>query len=444
MPLSRRLARAVRVAGEAIALGPAMWSELLRPRAAATRHYWPMPRHFPLKPAHRDVRPLPYPFQGAIAISSDPDWQSFAYFDALTEFLCTRRTTRLGTGLGLGFGGSLFFFSAHRESFAYFDGPAADAPPGPHAARLDAYLAAGLIDTNHAYGDFDRVGGFTRAHAERTVELLTRAGVRLDVYVNHGDEANAQNIGPGYTHHFGDVPGHPAYHADLLARQGIRWVWPTGRFLNEPLKRAHAGFPQWLETRRGYPATMFEPVTLQDGSRFGGVHRFRGTGENAPNLSSLGNQIDQIDFDAFYRARSVCVLYQHLGVRDRVGRKLAAASIEAMLAAPELYIAPFRRLAQEQDRGRLWVPGTGRLLRYANVVANAVPRVDAATGRINLDLPPDIVPAHDLAGLTIYIDTAKTPSLFCGDTEIALRMNGPDETGRYSATVPVPATPDIW
>jgi hypothetical protein len=190
----------------------------------------------PLKtPASAElVRALPYPYKAGVAISNDAEFMSSEFFEGLMAFLNSTGQTPLGRGLGLEVTSSAFFYSAHPYSFSYFEGAAVGGGKAPFAARMEEYLRAGWIDTLHAYGDFDGVGGFQRAHAERTFDALARMGVTLPIYTNHGDSANVQNIGGDAAYHLGDIPGTPAYHTDLLKTHGARYIWTDSAITGEP------------------------------------------------------------------------------------------------------------------------------------------------------------------------------------------------------------------
>ena len=325
---------------------------------------------------------------------------------------------------------------------SYFDGVSPGGSHSPMAKRLADYLTSGWIDTIHAYGAFDRVGGFERAHAERSFEELDRLGVRLKVFTNHGDDKNIQNIGGDAAYHRGDVPDHDAHHTDLLARHGVRHVW-TDSMADEYRPRPKGIRQRWRQ-REGFPFLTTEDRTMRDGTAFRGFRRFRGTGANAPNLSSLQRQLDLIDWDALYNKHESIVLYQHLGVLHRVAGECVPATVEAVAARPEVFLAPWRRLAREAGEGRLWVVGLARLLAYHELLEGAE-LIAAKTGELELQFnrtPDD--PATDLAGLTLYVDTARPVTLRFQGTDLPIAVNGPDETGRYSVSVTPARLPDIW
>src|SRR4051794_23887302 len=107
------------------------------------------------------LRPFPHPYRAAVAISNDCEFMSWA------DYLGIYRLLNSPGSLGLEIGTSLFFYVTNalcHSSFGYFDDM--DGTPSANASEIREMVAAGYIDTIHAYGDFDD-GRFTRRHAER-------------------------------------------------------------------------------------------------------------------------------------------------------------------------------------------------------------------------------------------------------------------------------------
>jgi len=424
-----------------------------RPAARRWPPAWLRPRlHQCARPRDPLVRPLPYPFLGAVALSNDIEFTSFALFEALMAFMNSRGPTPLGPGLGLEVASSLFFYSAHPYTFSYFHGPAADAPPGPHAARIAEYLRAGWIDTNHAYGDFDFTGGCTRAHAARALETLARQGVTLAVFTNHGTEHNAQNIGADAPYHRGDVPGDPAWHVDLLRQAGCRFAWTDSlkvdrtpsRGLENKARTLASDVLALVDPARRTPREVLRPLVLQDGGPMTGFIRVAGTGENAPNLGNMGCQLARLGLRRLYSGWGVAVLYQHLGVATRQAGRCLAAEVAALARNPRP-LEPLRELAREADAGRLWVAGTARLLRYLDMIARVTVR-RAGPGVLDVDPGPGAEaddPKAALQGLTVFVPDAGT-ALRCRGRELAVTRNGPDPQGRRSLSIPLCKPEDIW
>ncbi len=400
------------------------------------------------------VRPLPFPFRGALSLSFDADCLGFAFFEALMRLLNTRGPTPLGPGLGLETTSSLFFYSQRREHFSYFSGLGPDAPRCAEADRLDDYLRAGWIDANHAFGDFSPRGGFVRAHALRAYETLAALGATLPVFTNHGPANNVQNVAPETpwrTWQRGDAPGHPAYHADLFPGAGVRFVWadsminelaPPGALARlRALARQgrHALGPRQLRARR-----LSFPCALADGTRVRGFFRFRSTGEPPPALGNLGRQLAQVPWDALYARRGCVVVYQHPGVLEKTAGRVVPCGVQAVAARARELLAPLRFLAREREAGRLWVCGLARLLLYGELLASVRLR-RLGPGEVELcGGDPALAPRERFQGLTVYDRSGRGLRLWCAGRELATVRNPADETGAASVSVPLVPLEDIW
>jgi len=403
----------------------------------------PVPTFFPVRPADAAVRPLPFPFRGALAISNDAEFLQWDFFEALMRFLNTRTETPFGTGLGMRMTTSVFFYTVPAYNFSYFDGSDVGSPRSTYADRLDQYIRAGLIDTIHAYGDFDGSGGCTRAHATAALRAIESAGGRMEVFSNHGSIDNVQNVGADAAYHCGDRPGHPSYHADLLAAHGVKYVW-TDSLVTPP-----GDGSDWRAVLRRLgrsPPKILAPVILNDGQELHGFRRFRGTGANAPNLSSLHTQIEQIPWREMYASWGATFIYQHLGVLQREAGVCEAATIERVKARPELYLAPFHRLHREHQEGRLWVCGCAELLRHLEMSQTVRVHHSAEAAEIALDFPGEVAdPSLFFAGLTIKADPRRNMTVTFRGRALPVAWNGPEGSdGEYSLTVMRPPMADIW
>jgi hypothetical protein len=149
---------------------------------------------------------FPYPYRAALAIASDAD-------DCGPErFLQIHR--HLNEQLGLDVAGS-FFLTAAPGQLNWRD----------HRDVVIEGLRRGWLDTIHGIGDFNGRGGFRREMAAEGLGALKGAGWTVEVFSNHGDAHNAQNLMAAGGR--GDVPGAEEYWTDLMIRHGVRFVWPT-------------------------------------------------------------------------------------------------------------------------------------------------------------------------------------------------------------------------
>ncbi|MDE0471053.1 MAG: hypothetical protein OXH57_03860 [Ekhidna sp.] len=343
-----------------------------------------------VSPIDPKLRTLPFPYKGALSISSDVEFFSFRFFEEFMKFLNTKSLTGLGQGLGLEVTSSLFFYTANPHTFSYFDGELVDAAKSNYANRIDEYLKIGWIDTNHSYGYFSECQAFTREYAVRSFELLSDLDVTLEVFTNHG--GNRANLGNHQHLYNGDDRSTRSYHADLLKENGVKYVWlDSGSYnieLLDKLRPVKNQIQKLLGRHTGPPRKrneLFKDEELRDGTRLKGFIRFRSTGKNAPNLSTLDFQIKQIDWQRLYNENGVIVLYQHLGVlsKDVRGHGISA-STEAITKNPDI-LAPFYFLAEEQEKGNFWVCGTQKILRYVEGVESSKVTFDQDSGKWRLE-----------------------------------------------------------
>ena len=87
-----------------------------------------------------------------------------------------------------------------------YEGLSADSKETQYAHKLREYIKEGLIDTNHAYGDFNVENNFTRSHALRVYEMLEKYNLQIPIFTNHGNgsmDSMQHNVG-FLSHHFGN------------------------------------------------------------------------------------------------------------------------------------------------------------------------------------------------------------------------------------------------
>jgi len=260
--------------------------------------------------------------------------------------------------------------------------------------------------------------------------------IQIPCFTNHGDSFNIQNVGIDAPYHQGDMPGSEAYHADLLRQFGTRYIWIDSAIFARESRRIWS-IPRLYST----PAIAMQ--RLQDGQEFFVFKRFRSTGENAPNLSSLNYQIEQANLKELYKMRGMIIIYQHLGVLCRNAGKCIPATVEAVRSRPEVFLAPWYRIAREVHEGRLWLSALHVLLQYSEMFSSThiIQKGDVA------ELATESVianPDEYFQGLTFYINPKERLSLVYSGTQLRLVYNGPDETGKYSATVPLRKKEDVW
>jgi len=380
---------------------------------------------FKIKNKYKFLRNWPYPYKGALSISSDVDFTNFEFFDSFMNFLNTKNNTLLGRGLGLDVTSSIFFYGLPKHTFSYYSGLEVDAKKSQYSERLDDYMKNGLIDSNHAFGDFNYYSGFTRGHAERVYKQLHTLGVKLNVFINHGDTKNTQNILKNSSHHQGDRPESPSYHTDLFVENGVKYVW------SEDLSVEKAA-PSLFSFNKN--KCSLKNCLMQDKKPITSFQRFRGTSAIAPNLSTLRYQFLSLDLNSFYKNNNYVILYQHLGVLNRSAGKCLPSSIEAIKKNENDYLSTFYKIKDEKESGNLWVAGLSNLLNYIRNVeeieinkAPYVPNTYYISGSFE--------EGHDFSGLTFYIDPKNPINIYINDKKVLTQINGLDETGKYSATI---------
>lgn len=391
------------------------------------------------------LRKFPYPYLCAIALSNDAEFMTPKAFWDIHRFLNTTETTALGPGLGLQVTDSIFMYSVEpSRSFSYFEG--ISTRPSPRAGWLRDLMQIGCVDVLHAFGDFDGVGGFTRAHAASALDELHRHEIGLQVWTNHGTAENTQNIGgSGATYQRGDVPNSAEYHADLTTGFGLRFLWLDFNATNQVGQDAQltrrARVMVALGREKG-PESLLADETLRDGSRVNLFKRYRGP--NRPDPATLAEQLSPQNVDRVLEQEAVMIVYQHLGC-DRSGGSCRPNQPPYFQGDA---LTTLQRLAERHHEGDVWVTGVASLLRYRSLFD----RLDWSTdsdeeGSVRILVRSD---EPDLAGLTFVTPDPSRTRLFRdqqgGLVELGVQRNPPDHRGRPSVSVPLegwelPATP---
>ncbi len=396
------------------------------------------------------LRKFPYPYQAALAISSDLDnTPSLEIYLALMDYLNSTRQTPFGPGLGLEVGNSFWFFNATRSPqltyFSDYDGTSTDF--APHCRE---FWQSGHVDTLHTYGNFDE-GGFQRRYAETAVEELYKQDAQVPVWINHGTPLNHQNLGPGETY-CGAVPDHLAYHVDLTRSAGCRYFW-LGRLTHisgqdarkTPAIRAKSTLQEILRRtkyRRVKDSALFDyqnrimlPATLQDGSQVWEFQRWVNAWGGTPILDSqdFARQLNPRNLRALVRHEGFLIIYTHLceNLDIKAGPTMALRSNLANLQ--HLYAD-----------GQLLVTTTSRLLRFREVSTHLNYDIRSEGERTLIEIqdrlttPVDMsdLILNDLQGLTFYIEDTGGVRILFKDQPVLQVDNARDHTGRRSVSIP--------
>jgi O-antigen/teichoic acid export membrane protein len=395
-----------------------------------------------------ELRPIPFPYKAAIAICSDLDEtpDSLVYFESM-RFLNTTETTSMGPGVGLEVGNTMYF-EMPPDQFAYWNTDEA----GREMVR--ALIRSGHVDCLHSFGDL----AATRADAGRALEDLDRHQCALQVWIDHA--VAPTNFGADIMKGVGDLPGSPAYHADLTCAAGVRFVW-RGRVTSvigqnvpwsargiarasqpgqsartvakEASKRVLAGLGSPKYEMHADNAILRE-ASLRDGQP---VYEFLRSNPHVGGVSScdtasgVAEVLSARMLDRLAARGAVTIIYTHLGKIRSHAEPFGPAAREA-----------FRHLARLRDERTMLVTTTRRLLGYSaalqRIEGTSRSGIDGATWidlRIRANDRP-LEPA-DLRGVTLYVSDPSRVRLFVeGHEAPTVLQNGPDETGRCSVTIP--------
>jgi len=418
------------------------------------------------------LRKFPYPYKAALTVCSDIDETGFEPFLHIHHFLNSTEGTLLGPGLGLPIGDSFWMYDepdAPESAFAYFNGLTHE--PSKYAPLMRDFMAAGILDVLHTYGNFKSPDAFCRILAQQALEELDRYHLKIRTWTNHGDNFNRQKIG-GLSGGLGDVPS-DLYHADLLKTYGMRFFWEqeaqvtsvvgqdrsfhfAEAYWQSPLfsgirlkgKYALKGFLSQLDRLNfklskthflpGEPFSsdnaLLNPVVLRDGNRLLKFRRF-GNGrldwsDHLPVL--LSEQVVQ----ALIEKEGYLIAYIHLGSRIFPSNNLPFS--------PES-VQAFQRIAR-YSKDSLWVHTTTRILTYNYVRNNlqwTVEETDShylirVLGVSSLDSAE--LTADDFAGLTFCAPADKPVKLIFQNQSLPVQVQ---KTENFQFIL-IPVPPVQW
>lgn len=374
------------------------------------------------RPVQVSPLPVPYPYRAALAICSDLDeTPSLQTYLEMQRFICGTGPTRMGRGLGLEIGNTLYF-DMPEGHVSYWNADAVG------RGTLRTLIRSGHVDCLHSFGDLAR----TREQARKALEELAGHGVGLQVWVDHAQAIS--NLGSDIMLGQGDVPESPVYHTDLLAAHGIRYVW-RGRVSsmigqNRPpsLRRiwtpAHPVASARTVAKEAAKVTLarrgsvkyaihagnrlLRQVTLRDGHpsvEFLRCNPYWQGVQHGATAAGLAEVLVPRVLDRLTERRGLCVIYTHMGKVQGNDPPFGPRTQ-----------AGLRLLAERFGRRDIWVTTTRRLLGYANALEAlqfaAVERAGvltietavAGTGWAPVDL-------EDLAGLSFRVPPAQSYEL---------------------------------
>lgn len=370
------------------------------------------------------VRPYPFPFVAAFALSNDCDSSSMEAFEDWHGFVNGRGPTSYGDGLGLEIGDSFWVWLCGAGGLALSLGTADEPVREPaYVDRIAEIGRAGWFDTLHSLGNWRqdyksfRHDLGTREQVERSLEMLAAKGLRPFVYVNHSYSPSNVSGPWGYYQKIDD-PSHPMYAMDLLRQFGFRYFWPDyaqdvekfGDHLSyksdAELRQAIKDYRQWklihkrlnlTEARliefplehaelRALHLAMFNRtivrVPAMDGLPMAAFKRYRGAWP--ADESSFHLQASTANLDQLEERGGAVLAYQHFGVTRRGPDAVKQRSVPPVLS--ENAVRAWRDIAHRSDTGRLFVTTAGRLLDYLTLAERLPFTVGKQSGRWTIAL----------------------------------------------------------
>lgn len=399
------------------------------------------------------LRRFPYPYRAGLALSSDIDGtDSVAEFLTIQEYLCTRRDTRWGTGLGLEVGGSFWFYDfSGLSNFTVFD--SSGAVDSVAARVINDFIRSGYIDCLHTYGDFNsKEYQFETWMAEKAARYFEQNDLSVPAWVNHGNFNNTQCLGR-QPYERGDNPSTPEYHSFLLKDFGIRYIetwnvthrvsmdrtagikdaaWGVYEFLFSLKEWVRTGRPDLMTNSR-----LLDQFTLDDGLNFWRFRRFINddgdVSQYGVDVEYLADQIEAKNLDKLFEAGGYQIIYTHFGANDRFDDYL-----------PEVTRDKLEMLAERFDDGEILITTTTRLLDY-NLMTRLIDwRYEEEDGEYRIEVealqdplnPEAEYAVSRLMGLTFYTPSPEKTSLYYqGEKVTDLQINPPDYTGRSSVGI---------
>lgn len=376
-----------------------------------------------------------------LAICSDLDeTPDREVYEETARFLNTTEATTMGDGLGLEVGNTIYF-DMPPDQFAYWN------TDDRGRALVRALIRSGHIDCFHSFGDL----ATTRQQAGRSLDELAHHGCRLKVWIDHAIAPT--NFGADIMRGTGDVPGAPAYHADLTCGFGVEYVWrgrvtsvvaqdvprrlggifdprhplASSRTLAKEMTKgglARLGHAKYSMHPRN---EVLRPARLRDGrevKEFLRANPFWLAVDKGETADGLAGVLVRPMLERLIARGGVSILYTHLGkVSDR--RQPLGPATRAALEG----LAGFYR------EGRILVTTTRRLLDYRAAVREAAVAMADRDGsrEVEITLPPQ----RPADGLTVYLSRPEPTRLrLNGRVVTDARYNEPDHTGQASLSVP--------
>ncbi len=214
--------------------------------------------------------------------------------------------------------------------------------PGPRHNEILEEIAAGRIDILHSAGSYGELfnKGYKpeRKLVEKALAYLSKHAKIPQIWTNHGDSFNTQNIGGEFPspHHRGDVRNSDEYMLDLLRDHGVKYFW-LDRLLIPGAETPYKILSS-EKCRSGH--------VIQTFSRFWGLNR-------SPNGENLAAQISLENISKMRSIRQSAIIYQHFGAHHTpLGKAFSAPPGKAF---GEQTMRALHDLSEMQSRGEVKV-----------------------------------------------------------------------------------------
>jgi len=405
------------------------------------------------------LRAFPYPYKAGLAICSDIDGCDQKTFVKIHRYLNTNEQE-----LALPVADSFFGVGQEDGQMAYFcrDG----VTPSSDAAFIRQAIRDGLIDSLHTWGDFNNKPPepfVLKTVAENLTKDLLKYKLSIKIWINHGDPSNCQNIScrlhPSYQ---GDNPVSPFYTGNFIQHIGIKYCWRSelltwplsGKltlmsFLSKLAKNSIKNMVKIMLGKRNQIRSAYQMVnlgltrTLQDGNRIIEFTRFNQQPNGVwtlPTRHTLHNALNRKVFRNLMKQNAYLILYVHLGLPRKTGRRLFPWEDHNALKA----------LAKHYHAGRIWVAPTTVLLNYWLFNQKLNYDISVKNGNIRIDLGSIDDPVsgayflekEELAGICFYTPTPEKTSIRLNGSPLKTVINKPDHTCQSSVSIPLLPPPN--
>ncbi|MDP4092267.1 MAG: hypothetical protein Q8920_02810 [Bacillota bacterium] len=198
---------------------------------------------------------------------------------------------------------SFWLFDPTGSKMALFKGSIKEKGP-KHDEILEGIMSDDFAIL-HSAGNFDITNTTQIPNREliaEGLEYLKKYARVPEIWTNHGDEGDIQNIGgKAPTYQKGDDPVSDCYILDLLLQYGVHFYCTDTNLINN--------FVFNIKEKSG--TQLLEPVVTRSGHKILTFNRYRGLLPKAPDAYSLGKQLSEENLSALIAQEGYTIIYQH-------------------------------------------------------------------------------------------------------------------------------------